>query len=133
MTAITINAMDISHIHPDMKYPFMMSKGIVIQSRMAATVLVCNSTTSFKDISHDVSSVSSRDLCCIGPTRACGLFSTRKTLQSKLHYTDFSARVCCNAYEKPKIISNSSSNISISRTTVSLVGCAICSVVNCAD
>jgi hypothetical protein len=66
MTAITSIAMDISHIHPDMKYTFMMSNATVTQTSVAATVLVCNSTTSIKDNSHDVSSVSSRDLCPLG-------------------------------------------------------------------
>jgi len=34
--------MDISHIHPDIKDLFMMSNATTIQTRMTATVLICN-------------------------------------------------------------------------------------------
>jgi hypothetical protein len=59
---VTSSAMDISHSHADIKDLFMMSNATTIQTRMAATVLIFNYTTSFKDTSHYVSYVSSRSL-----------------------------------------------------------------------
>ena len=52
MTAINSNAIDVSHIQTDMKRVFMISKATVTQSRIAAIVLICKPTTSFKDSSY---------------------------------------------------------------------------------
>jgi hypothetical protein len=59
ITAMTNSAIDVSHIHSDIKNLFTISNAKTIKARMTATVLICNSTTSFKDACHDVSPMSS--------------------------------------------------------------------------
>jgi hypothetical protein len=52
ITAVTSIAIDISHIHPDLKNPFRRSNTTTTHIIMAATVLICKSTPSFKEASQ---------------------------------------------------------------------------------
>jgi hypothetical protein len=70
--------MDINHIHSDLKDLFKMSNATTIHSIMAATVLICNSTTSFTEAGHGISIVVHKT---ISP------FGSAKVFPHFLHFT----------------------------------------------
>ena len=64
MTAIISIMMDAHHTHCDLKDMFMMSKATIIHARMAAIVLICNSTILFYELLSSLESKKNSIFLC---------------------------------------------------------------------